>query len=123
MPTCPATRSSSCAAGKLKLPASTWWRSASTTGTGFSSRSSTPLPYDAVRETQVQFAPFDVDYSSFTGCAINVVTKSGTNEFHGSAFFEYRDENLRGDTAGGEEFIPAEFDEKRRNLHASDCSP
>ena len=44
--------------------------------TGFSSRSSTPIPYDAVRETQVQFAPFDVEYGKFTGCAINVVTKS-----------------------------------------------
>src|SRR6185503_10083100 len=48
--------------------------------TGFSSRSSTPLPYDAVREAQVQFAPFDVDYGQFTSCAINVVTKSGTNK-------------------------------------------
>src|SRR3546814_10151653 len=48
--------------------------------TGFSSRSSTPIPYDAVRETQVQFAPFDVDYGAFTGCAINVVTKSGTKD-------------------------------------------
>ncbi|WP_260482138.1 TonB-dependent receptor [Sphingomicrobium flavum] len=82
-------------------------------GTPFASRNSLPLPFDAVKETAVEFAPFDVEYGAFTGCAINVVTKSGTNEFHGSAFFEYRDENLRGDTAGGEEFIPAEFDEKR----------
>lgn len=65
--------------------------------TGFSSRSSTPIPYDAVRETQVQFAPFDVDYGNFTGCSINVVTKSGTNEFHGGAFFEYSDSGMRAD--------------------------
>jgi hypothetical protein len=65
--------------------------------TGFSSRSSTPVPYDAVRETQVQFAPFDVDYGNFTGCAINVVTKSGTNDFHGSGFFEYSDSGMRAD--------------------------
>lgn len=64
--------------------------------TGFSSRSSTPLPYDAVRETQVQFAPFDVDFGQFTGCAINVITKSGTNEFTAGGFFEYSDSNLRG---------------------------
>lgn len=69
--------------------------------TGFSSRSSTPLPYDAIRETQVQFAPFDVDYGQFTGCAINVVTKSGTNEYSASAFFEYSDSNLRGDSVAG----------------------
>jgi outer membrane receptor protein involved in Fe transport len=65
--------------------------------TGFSSRSSTPLPYDAVRETQVQFAPFDVDYSNFTGCAINVVTKSGTNDYTFGGFFEYSDSGMRGD--------------------------
>ena len=65
--------------------------------TGFSSRSSTPIPYDAVRETQVQFAPFDVEYGQFTGCAINVVTRSGGNQFHGDAFFEYSNNDLRGD--------------------------
>jgi hypothetical protein len=64
--------------------------------TGFSSRSSTPLPYDAVRETQVQFAPFDVEYGQFTGCAINVVTKSGGNQFHGGGFFEYSNSDMRG---------------------------
>ncbi|MEO6153094.1 MAG: TonB-dependent receptor, partial [Croceibacterium sp.] len=65
--------------------------------TGFSSRSSTPLPYDAIRETQVQFAPYDVEYGAFTGCAINVVTKSGGNSYHGSAFFEYSGPDMRGD--------------------------
>ncbi len=64
--------------------------------TGFSSRSSTPIPFDAVRETQVQFAPFDVDYANFTGCAINVVTKSGSNDYHFGGFFEYSDNGLRG---------------------------
>jgi outer membrane receptor for ferrienterochelin and colicin len=69
--------------------------------TGFSSRSSTPIPYDAVRETQVQFAPFDVDYGSFTGCAINVVTKSGTNDYKFGGFFEYSDSGMRGDSLPG----------------------
>ena len=69
--------------------------------TGFSSRSSTPIPYDAVRETQVQFAPFDVDYGAFTGCAINVVTKSGTNDYHFGGFFEYSDNGMRGDSLPG----------------------
>lgn len=66
--------------------------------TGFSSRSSTPIPYDAVRETQVQFAPFDVDYGNFTGCAINVVTKSGTNDYQFGGFFEYSDSGMRADS-------------------------
>ena len=61
-------------------------------GTPFASRNSLPLPYDAIRETSVEFAPFDVQYGQFTGCAINVVTKSGQNDFHGSAFFTYADD-------------------------------
>ncbi len=69
--------------------------------TGFASRSSTPVPYDAVRETQVQFAPFDVEYSGFTGCAINVVTRSGSNKITGSAFFEYSNNDLRADDVAG----------------------
>ncbi|OYW45603.1 MAG: hypothetical protein B7Z08_10445 [Sphingomonadales bacterium 32-68-7] len=67
----------------------------------FASRSSSPIPYDAVRETQVQFAPFDVEYSQFTGCAINVVTKSGSNAFHGGGFFEYSDNGMRGTSLVG----------------------
>lgn len=76
--------------------------------TGFSSRSSIPIPFDAVRETQVQFAPFDVDYGQFTGCAINVVTKSGSNKFTGSAFFEYSSSDLRGDSVAGRPVAPIE---------------
>ncbi|QNA82639.1 TonB-dependent receptor [Sphingomonas sp. So64.6b] len=74
--------------------------------TGFSSRSSTPLPYDAIRETSVQFAPFDVDYGQFTGCAINVVTKSGTNQIKGGGFFEYSDSSLRGKALPGRTVAP-----------------
>ncbi|MBX9926712.1 MAG: TonB-dependent receptor, partial [Hyphomicrobiaceae bacterium] len=68
---------------------------------GFSSRSSAPIPYDAVRETQVQFAPFDVSYGQFTGCSINAVTRSGTNEYRFGGFFEYSDNGLRGDSVRG----------------------
>ncbi|MCJ7421958.1 TonB-dependent receptor [Sphingomicrobium astaxanthinifaciens] len=81
--------------------------------TPFAGRNSGPIPFDAIKETAVEFAPFDVEYGAFTGCAINAVTKSGTNEFHGSAFFEYRDQDMRGDTAGGETFEKGVFDEKR----------
>ncbi len=82
-------------------------------GTPFAARNALPLPFDVIRETSVEFAPFDVEYSDFTGCLVNVVTKSGTNEFHGSAFFTYRSDDLRGDTIDGVDDIVAEFDEKR----------
>ena len=85
--------------------------------TGFSSRSSTPIPFDAIRETQVQFAPFDVDYGQFTGCAINAVTKSGTNDYHFGGFFEYSDNGLRGDNVKGIGVAPIEAD-KRWGVYA-----
>ncbi|MEZ5709630.1 MAG: TonB-dependent receptor [Blastomonas sp.] len=84
--------------------------------TGFSSRSSTPIPYDAVRETQVQFAPFDVDYGNFTGCSINVVTKSGSNDYKFGGFFEYSDSGLRGDSVKGIPIAPIE-PEKRWGVY------
>ena len=67
-------------------------------GTPFAARNSLPLPYDVIRETSVEFAPFDVEYSDFTGCIVNVVTKSGENKFHGSAFYTYFDSGLLADT-------------------------
>jgi hypothetical protein len=84
--------------------------------TGFSSRSSTPIPYDAIRETQVQFAPFDVDYGQFTGCAINVVTKSGSNDYHFGGFFEYSDNGMRASKVKGIALADVEAD-KRWGVH------
>ena len=66
-------------------------------GTPFAARNSLPLPFDAIGQTSVEFAPFDVEYSEFTGCLINVVTKGGSNEFSGSAFFTYFDGGLQND--------------------------
>ncbi|WP_435416885.1 TonB-dependent receptor [Parerythrobacter aurantius] len=82
-------------------------------GTPFASRNSLPLPFDAIRETSVEFAPFDVQYGQFTGCAINVVTKSGRNDFFGSAFFTYASDSLQGDTADGVDFSASPYKEKR----------
>lgn len=82
-------------------------------GTPFASRNSLPLPFDVVRETSVEFAPFDVQYGQFTGCAINVVTKSGGNEFTGSAFFTYASDSLQGDTARGTDFSASPYKEYR----------
>ncbi len=66
-------------------------------GTPFAARNSLPLPFDAVDQTSVEFAPFDVEYSDFTGCLINVVTKAGSNEFSGSAFITYFDGGMQND--------------------------
>lgn len=83
------------------------------TDTPFAARSNLPIPFDVIRETSVEFAPFDVEYGQFTGCAINVVTKSGSNEFSGSAFFTFRNGDLRGNKVDGLDRNTLPFEEKR----------
>lgn len=58
-----------------------------------------PISLDAVETVQVSVAPFSVINNGFLGGSINAVTKSGTNEFHGSAFYEYSSDEYRGDEA------------------------
>ena len=77
---------------------------------GFPSRNASPIPFDAIQEVAVEFAPFDVEYGQFTGCAINVVTVSGTNEFHGSSVFVYSNDALVGNTINGQDQGPQDFD-------------
>ncbi len=49
---------------------------------------------DFVKETQVKTGGFEAEYGQATGGVVNVVTKSGGNEFHGSVFGFYRPESL-----------------------------
>ncbi|HJU74619.1 MAG TPA: carboxypeptidase regulatory-like domain-containing protein [Gemmatimonadaceae bacterium] len=49
------------------------------------------ISIDAVKEMQVLLSPSDVRHGNFSGMLLNAVTKSGTNDFSGSAFFAYRD--------------------------------
>ena len=51
------------------------------------SNTNDPFPFpDALQEFSVQTNSFDVQYGSNAGAVVNVVTKSGTNQFHGDAF-------------------------------------
>ncbi|MCX5748514.1 MAG: TonB-dependent receptor, partial [Proteobacteria bacterium] len=60
-----------------------------TTDTGFGGISSN-LPNEFIQETEVITGGYNAEYGRATGGIINVVTKSGTNEFHGSVFGYFR---------------------------------
>jgi len=72
-----------------------------------------PFSFDAIDQVTVELAPFDVQYGGFTACNINAVTKSGTNEVHGSAFYDYTSDSLMGDKVEDTDVDTGDFTEKR----------
>lgn len=55
-----------------------------------------PISISAVQSLNIEVAPYDVQYGAFQGGTVNVVTKSGGNEFHGELFSERYDNDWRG---------------------------
>jgi hypothetical protein len=55
-----------------------------------------PVPLDAIGQFETKVAPFDIREGFFLGGVVNAVLKSGTNEFHGTAFYTYNNNNMNG---------------------------
>ena len=88
---------------------------------------------DAISELKVESSSYSAEFGGRAGATINLVTKSGTREFHGTlfefvrndafdarSFFAIRVDPLRfndfGGTLGGPVFIPGKFNSKREKL-------
>lgn len=81
---------------------------------GYATAVGMPFPFDGVEQIAVELAPFDVTYGGFSACIINAVTKSGTNEWKGGGFYEFSNQNLRGDTVADDDadFSRPSYDKK-----------
>ncbi len=97
----------------------------------------TPLNMDAVSEVKVVLNGYQAEYGQSAGGIVNLVTKSGTQQFHGSAYYYGRNEdfnandffrnykglprakyrfNTYGFTVGGPAYIPKVFNKKKDKL-------
>ncbi len=65
-----------------------------TLGRTGSGRAPYQFSQDAVQEFQVNRSVYSAEYGRAGGAVVNVVTKSGTNEYHGSAFQFLQDKRL-----------------------------
>jgi len=64
-------------------------------------RAAIDIALEAVKEFQVIATGASAEYGRTAGGIINVITKSGTNDVHGSVFYNYRGESLSSDTSDG----------------------
>ena len=75
-----------------------------------------PISLDAIEQISVNVAPYDVRQGNFTGAGVNTVTRSGTNEFVGSAYYFWRNNNNVGTEAGANTFNPGDFTYKQQGF-------
>ena len=76
-----------------------------------------PFSYDAISQVSVELAPFDVIYGGFSACNINAVTKSGSNDFYGGAFYDFTNDGLRSDKLEGDSITTGKYDENRYGVN------
>jgi Carboxypeptidase regulatory-like domain len=61
----------------------------------------TPFSLDAIQEISVSLSPYDLRQGSFTSAGVSAITRSGSNEFSGSAYYFFRTQALAGKKING----------------------
>ncbi|MEE4330433.1 MAG: TonB-dependent receptor, partial [Wenzhouxiangella sp.] len=74
--------------------------------------SRSPINLDIIESATLVASDYSVTASGFTGGLVNIVTKSGGNEFDGSLFYAYQDDSFIGDDFDGGRFSAGEFEEE-----------
>jgi hypothetical protein len=62
----------------------------------------TPISLEAIDQVSVNLTPFNVRHSNFQGGSINMVTKHGTNEWHGSVYDFFTSSDMQGQRIGND---------------------
>ncbi|HEU4473126.1 MAG TPA: TonB-dependent receptor [Flavisolibacter sp.] len=65
------------------------------------------ISIEAIDQVQVNIAPYDVRQAGFVGAGINAVTRRGTNNYTGTVYGFYRNENFNGEKVKGVEVANA----------------
>lgn len=89
------------------------------TGTNAGLTAANPIPLDALEQISIVTAPFDVRRGGFTGGSIDAVTKSGTNDFTGSAYTFYNDRNFYGTTPGRDVAVREKLSEQSTQIYGA----
>ena len=66
------------------------------------------IPFEFVREVQVKSGGFEAEYGGATGGVINVITKSGTDEFHGQVSLSFTNSLLNASPRGFWRALPTD---------------